>query len=383
MNILFFEDVITFGGARKSTVEFAKNLIDLGHKAAIMDMHGVCVPFLKSCQENSIPIYVVDKEHKQKLITNTHNLLKKILNYIWFFFYSIRVNKRILELIYDITPDYIIVNNSQMLSYFLRKKPCCKIALFARGWFIPQQISFFDRLLYTHYVDKYLCVSEATRHAVYCSRLSGLKEIMVVHNYIDEKKYEIIPKANIDNTNNCPIILVSGGFLPTKGLHVAVDIAKVLQEKHVDFKMVITGIIYAAKQSQQYYNKIVEKIAALNLEQNVTLVVNQTDVISYFKSADIFIHPSSTEGLPRVVMEAMIMRIPVIANAVGGVTDYIINGYTGFIPRYNNVTDYVEYIELIMNNTELYREITENAYRLVSKCYTKKNQIDSFIKSLQ
>jgi glycosyltransferase involved in cell wall biosynthesis len=43
----------------------------------------------------------------------------------------------------------------------------------------------------------------------------------------------------------------------------------------------------------------------------------------YFCNADIFILPSLTEGLPRVVIEAMSTGLPVIASSVGGVPELV------------------------------------------------------------
>jgi glycosyltransferase involved in cell wall biosynthesis len=40
-----------------------------------------------------------------------------------------------------------------------------------------------------------------------------------------------------------------------------------------------------------------------------------------YRSADIFLHVSWTEGLPQVLFEAFAARLPVVATAVGGVAD--------------------------------------------------------------
>ena len=50
---------------------------------------------------------------------------------------------------------------------------------------------------------------------------------------------------------------------------------------------------------------------------------SRSAVNNWFKTLDLFIHPSLTEGLPRVVLEAMNNQIPVIASNAGGTPEII------------------------------------------------------------
>lgn len=188
----------------------------------------------------------------------------------------------------------------------------------------------------------------------------------------------MIEQAVIEKNDDDCIIMMAAGFLPTKGIHIAIEIAKKLKELGFKYKMLIAGIIYSSYKSQIYYNQILDMINKYELKDNVNLIINKNNVIDFFKCADVVIHPSDTEGLPRVVMEAMILQKPVIANAVGGVTDYILDGFTGFITKYNNVDDYVRYIMLLKNDAVLYKTISERAYDLVKHNYTVEKQVESF-----
>ncbi len=291
------------------------------------------------------------------------------------------MRKKITETIRDINPDYIIINNFKVLSgliHFPRKT--FKTLFFARGWFISSQIPAIERFMLKNWVDKYLCVSQATRQALYCGGLTTLENLYVVHNAVNELK---IPKekAEIVKGEKTKIILHAAGFLKDKGQLVSLKIAKTLKEKGVDFKLILAGLVYNGNESTLYYNYIKELVKEFGLENNIEFVLNQSNVISYFNACDIVIHPSETEGLPRVIMEAMILKKPVIANAVGGVTDYILNGYTGFLPRQNSPAEYVQYIEELINNESLYNMISNNAYNLVSTTYTEQNQLDSLFKA--
>jgi glycosyltransferase involved in cell wall biosynthesis len=276
-----------------------------------------------------------------------------------------------------------VVNNTKVLPLLLWNKFGSKVILFARGWFMPQQINGRDRFLYRHLVDRYCCVSEATRYALVSAGIGTLSNTFVVHNSIDLQKIQNVSPAEINAGPDDTKILVSGGFLPTKGIHIAVEVARQLKEKGFPFKLIITGVVYDYRGSKAYYRKILQMIEDYALTDHIQLEIGRSSVLQFFKASDIFMHPSDTEGLPRVIMEAMAFRVPVVANAVGGVVDYVLDGYTGVITRYNNVDDYVDAIMRISSDPALRKRITDNAYELIETCYRPEQQVNAFERSLQ
>lgn len=67
------------------------------------------------------------------------------------------------------------------------------------------------------------------------------------------------------------------------------------------------------------------------------LTVRRANIPLYFKAADLLIHPSRSEGLPNVVLEAMAADLPIMAAPVGEIPNYIQN--IGRSP-----SDYIKYI---------------------------------------
>jgi glycosyltransferase involved in cell wall biosynthesis len=64
---------------------------------------------------------------------------------------------------------------------------------------------------------------------------------------------------------------------------------------------------------------------------NVVLAGERADVLDIIHAFDVFALPSRYEGLPTVVVEAMICGVPVVATAVNAVSDLIISGETGIL----------------------------------------------------
>src|SRR5690606_12981946 len=130
-----------------------------------------------------------------------------------------------------------------------------------------------------------------------------------------------------------------------KGQHIIIEVAKQLKSQSIPFKLTLAGVVYTGGNSSDYYNSILSMIKTYELNDQVEIVINKPNVIEYFKKADLLLHPSSTEGLPRVALEALAFGKPIIANSVGGVTDVVINNYTGFITDFNNIDQYVNYVK--------------------------------------
>lgn len=385
MNIIFLEAVQNFGGARKSTLELAKNLKDNGDNVLIIDLWGSCIPFLEEATQFNVTVKFIDKRNAPIILSNP-NIFILLSNYIKYFFKWIAYRKKISDYIKDFNVDLVIVNNTKTLS-LLNSSKHYKIAYFARGWFLPQTVSFINSLIIKKIANTYIGVSQATGQAIFAGGFAKLKDIHVVPNAINYNGFQELLKEDYaiktwdkENSDRPFVILHCGGFLEAKGQHIAIKIASELKKRDLNFKIKMVGIVYKGSASNKYLDKIKKEIIKENLENEIDIVLNKTNVNDNFVQSDVLIHPSSTEGLPRVVMEAMCLGKPVIANAVGGVTDFVSHGYTGFLTNFNNVEDYVEYILLLISNKEKYNYISENSKNLIKTSFTKENQYNSFIK---
>lgn len=373
MKILFLEAVQTYGGARKSTVELARN-IQQNNEVIIIDAWGCCQEFVEAVKKNNINLEILNSR-KSPLTLEAKDIYSKLFVVIKFIYEHIRLKKLLENKLDDFKPDIIIVNNPKTLS-LIKKSKKYKIVFFAREWMLPQQIKKRSKNMFTKKVDSFICVSQASRHALYAGGISQLKNIYVVPNSITVDKD--IKRNNVSELN----IIHCGGFLPTKGQLTIIEIAKKLKYYIPDFKIYMVGIVYTTIRSEKFLKEIERKIKQFNLEENIEIIINSKNMNELYVKSKILLHPSETEGLPRVVMEAMANKVAVIANPVGGVNDFILDGYTGYLTMFNNIDDYVSKIIELHNNRDLYNSIVERAFELIKNNYTKKNQLEKFEETL-
>jgi len=385
MKVIFLEAVQNFGGARKSTLELADRLKCRGNDVLIVDFWGSCKPFIEEVEKRNLSITFLSKREKPFLLYD-QNTIKMVGNYIKYIRLWLIYRKKVKQIIKKFGAELIVVNNTKVLS-ILTKSKSYKIAYFARGWFLPKTISYINLKLFKALVDIFIAVSQSTRQAIFAGGFAKLKDINVVPNAINIKEIQnllnpkLIVKPWCEEKSNRPFtILHCGGFLETKGQHIVLEVVNELKNKGFNFKVLLIGIIYKGDISEKYFKKIKALIDKYNLNENIEIILNKPNVIEYFSLCDVMIHPSYTEGLPRVVLEAMSLGKPVIGNAVGGMTDFILNNYTGYLTNFNDINDYVSLILKLASDKNLYKSISVNAKMLIEKNYTEENQCNSFMK---
>lgn len=380
--IVFLENAINYGGAKIATINQAYQIPRYSEEkveTVIVDVYGFCKPFVDACAEHKVNLIIVNKGGTPKILSS-RSFVRTWINRFSYVPEFLMTRRKVQRILADIEPDYIFVNTERTLAFLFGYKSAGKIVFYAHFWYLKNQITRTNRFLFKRLVDRFICVSEATRQALYNNGVANLERIFVAHNSIDEKMTQVIP-AVIPASEGCIKLLHCGGFTMAKGQHISLEVARRLKEKGINFKLIFTGIIYYGAESQSYYDSLVRKVKMYDLSKEVFFIVGHSNVYEYIQAADILIHPSSTEGLGLAIMEAQIMRKPVIANGVGGVIDLIHDGYTGFIPNYNSVDEFVSKI-VMLQDSDTYNYIAENAYNFASRSLTVKQQIDKILMAL-
>jgi glycosyltransferase involved in cell wall biosynthesis len=125
------------------------------------------------------------------------------------------------------------------------------------------------------------------------------------------------------------IILFFGYVRRYKGLHILLDAMPAIL-KSVKVKLLVVGEFY--DDEQKYRNQI----AANDIQKNVLVhsdYVPNEEVSKYFSAADIVVLPYVSATQSGIVQIAYQFDKPVIATDVGGLSEVVLNGRTGFIVK--------------------------------------------------
>lgn len=107
-----------------------------------------------------------------------------------------------------------------------------------------------------------------------------------------------------------------------------------------------------------------QKATQLGIRDKVHFAGFQGNCTEWMQLLDCMIQPSLTEGTPNAVLEALCLRVPVIATAVGGVPDLIVDGQNGLLVPSQDTDKLAEAMEKMRSFPELRSRLIAGAAEL-------------------
>jgi glycosyltransferase involved in cell wall biosynthesis len=188
----------------------------------------------------------------------------------------------------------------------------------------PPSRGGFPQRLAAVCTDRYIAVSEGVAKRMR-DRL-GVSEgkVLVVYNGIDAEG-DPAPsgdglRTRIAGRSDRPIVLTVARLDTQKG-HPYL-LAAAAEIPHAVFALVGEGGEQAALESQA---------RALGIAERVRFLGHRDDVPELLAACDVFVLPSLYEGLPLSVLEAMAAAKPVVATAIEGTGEAVVDGVTGLL----------------------------------------------------
>jgi glycosyltransferase involved in cell wall biosynthesis len=97
-----------------------------------------------------------------------------------------------------------------------------------------------------------------------------------------------------------------------------------------------------------------------------------THLLDYYRSADILVHVSQTEGLPQVLIEAQALGLPIIGTDVGGVRAALDNGAAGLLVKSNDSELLTTAVRQLVDDPALRTRIAARGLELVREATIEK-----------
>ena len=125
--------------------------------------------------------------------------------------------------------------------------------------------------------------------------------------------------------------------------------------------------------------KIRSIIRDLGCEGKIICPGFEKNLIGCLKGADILVNPSLSEGLPNIVLEAMAVKVAVIATAVGGVPEIVLDGDTGYLVPAREVAQLAGCMARVAGDADARAKITAAAHEFVLKEYSFSGQFTRLV----
>jgi len=102
----------------------------------------------------------------------------------------------------------------------------------------------------------------------------------------------------------------------------------------------------------------------------------RSDVRSMLSAMDLFCLPSYREGMPRSIIEAMMMELPVVATNIRGAREEVVPGVTGLLVPTRSVSALVDAFASLINDLELARRMGKAGRQRALELYDEKQVVD-------
>ncbi len=172
------------------------------------------------------------------------------------------------------------------------------------------------------------------------------------------------------------LITTVANISPRKGIIDAIEAMGSLAKTHKDIRYLVIGEILSSQSA--YFTKLKETIELHGLQEKVTFAGRRSDVGNVLKETNAFLLPSLSEGTPISILEAMALKVPVVASNVGGIPEQIEDGVTGLLVDPQSAPQIVAAIDRIIQDTVFSSTATNNAYEVVHTRFSLTNFLDVF-----
>jgi glycosyltransferase involved in cell wall biosynthesis len=215
-------------------------------------------------------------------------------------------------------------------------------------------------------VTQHVCVSRDV--ADFCTTLGSLpsEKIRVIPNGVDFERYANAAPADLTQfgvPQGSRVLLSVGRLDPQKGPLQLLEAAAELFGDHSDLQLVMVGDGPLAAELRAWTSE-------RDLASRVHFVGRQANIAGLMRAANVFVLPSQWEGLPNVVLEAMAAGTPVVARAVEGIRDLVVNGKSGVVVPLSGEPQLAEAIRGALGSPERARAMAIEAQRIVQERFT-------------
>jgi len=231
------------------------------------------------------------------------------------------------------------------------------------------------------FFDEIAAVSESVKSMVLRKQGGKPDDISVIYNGVNltlcAPENMAASGINVSESHsNCVKVACIGNIRPIKGQIHFVNAAKLVANRFPHARFFLIGY----PNSERYVMEVLARIKECGLEDvfKVTGPVEQSDVPDVWKTMDIGVVPSLSEGMSNALLEAMAAGKPVIATAVGGNVEVVRNGETGYLVPAGDPVAMAEGLNRLLFDSALRREMGLRARYWAEMNFSDEKMIEKY-----
>ena len=206
-----------------------------------------------------------------------------------------------------------------------------------------------SRFLASLFCHKTVTLTERSFNDYHSKFLVPKRKLQCIYNWIDcsgkdDAVYDINSKR-----------IVSAGRLGhEKGFDMLVEACELVFEKHPDWSLDIFG-------DGEMMPKIKQMVAEKNLQNNVNLLGMRSDLKERYKDYAMYVLPSYREGMPLVLLEAKLNRLPVVSfDILTGPREIVRDKVDGILVKPYDIKGLADAVCTLIEDEELRQKMSDD-----------------------
>ena len=232
---------------------------------------------------------------------------------------------------------------------------------------------WLDRRI-TGWSDATIAVSESTREFLLKEKHLDPEKVFVVRNgrHLNGFTPDLARRQSLRRELGIgpdePVVGVFGRLEAQKGHRYLLEALPVVLAQVPAVKVLFVG-------EGSLRNELKGKVRSLGLDSSVHFLGYRRDWMNWMDLTDIVALPSLYEGMPLVPIEAAAMAKPVLATAVDGTCEVIVDGETGLLVPPAQAKPLAEALIRLLGDSEQQRLLGEAARRRAREVFSLEQQI--------
>lgn len=189
------------------------------------------------------------------------------------------------------------------------------------------------RLYHRHYVQLAATNSRAGKADVVARGYLPPDRVVPIYNGVDFSRFDPDRvargafRAELGMPADAPLLVSISRYVERKGQEFELEAAGILTAERPDLHVAFVGP--CRDRERPYKERLLARAGMFPGRERIHFLEARDDVPAVLADADVLVRAALTEGLPNVALEAMAMRVPVVATGICGTPEAVLDWVTG------------------------------------------------------
>jgi glycosyltransferase involved in cell wall biosynthesis len=240
-----------------------------------------------------------------------------------------------------------------------------------RSWWKKQ--CYVDRFIGLC-IDYQIAVSKSNAHYLMEQKHVPERKIRVIYPGCDLRRFHparVAPPAlrrSLGFQEADPVLLIIGRLHLQKGHGVLLKSLPIIQREFPTVRLVCVG-------EGDLRGELEAQACALGIQDSVRFVGHPRDVTDWLALSDLTVLPSFHEGLPAVAIESLAAGRAVVATAVDGTPEVVVDGRTGLTVPVGDPVRLAEAIRRLLRDQELRSRLAQSGREWVLEHFSQERLV--------